>query len=106
MKTIVSRIKQQTLDDFTYEHNLTLRISERSLRDLGSLGNPAFRFYARFHGAEVRDGLILRSAHGNGETVADAIEDYMREISEQVLVFDAHKDSRKEIKVPFLTSVN
>ena len=106
MKTIVSTIKQQTLEEFANEHKLTMLVTERNPNDLGSRWHPVFRFYAQFDGASVKNGPMLTGAHGNGETIDDAIEEYMREISGQTLILGAYTDSRKEIKVPSLTSVS
>jgi hypothetical protein len=35
------------------------------------------RYYATIKNAEIKDGCILRSEHGNGHTPESAIEDYV-----------------------------
>lgn len=86
---------RMTIEEFAEKHDLIMEVYER---DKG-IATP---FYARFKGAEIKDDGMLRSAHGNGYTEEEAINDYASEISEKVLVFGAYITNRKEIRVPIL----
>ncbi len=99
MKTTVNKQPRQKLSDFADQHGLEMIVNERPKKysELPS-------FYANFARVEVKDGNFLRSTHGDGQTPEEAIEDYRRQISEQDLVFDAYRSTRRDIRAPILLS--
>ena len=59
------------------------------------------RWYATFESCEIKNGSILRSAFGNGDTPLEAIENYTSEIRGQRLVFRAMvPGERREYNAP------
>lgn len=83
-----------SLDEFADEHNLTLEINERDL----SIKAP--RFYTQFKYTEVDSGNVV---YGDGNTEDEAIEDYCKKISGQIIIIHAGNDDKKQtIKVPLL----
>lgn len=95
MKTVIEAVWRPTIEEFAEKHDLTMKVSERGLH----VRHPHL-YYARFEGAEVKDGCILCSAYGNGHTPEEAIADYANEISGKLLVFGAFSDLRREIQAP------
>jgi hypothetical protein len=100
MKTVREFVPESTLEEFADRHGLVMRVVERSAETIAYWRGDCFRFYANFDGAEVGEGSILASASGNGNTEADAIRDYGVRISEKLLIVDAMKPTRREIRVP------
>lgn len=101
MKIERALVKRESLESFADTHNLTLSITEREKPDCYRL-----RYYVDFKHAEIkRDGCLI-SLTGNGTTEDEAIEDYMKQISGELLIVHAYdKSKRKEIQVPFLNRV-
>ena len=61
-------------------------------------------FCASFKGAEVRRRTcMLLGMHGVGHTEDAAIRDYAAQLSGQLMIVDAMRDTRREIWVPQLT---
>ena len=87
--------KPVSLQDFADKYGLELNITERENKDLP-------RFYASFSNVEIKNGSVLSSCFGDGNTIEKAILDYVNRISEKLIVIDAFKPSRREIKVPKL----
>lgn len=84
-------IERMTLSDFADRYGLVLHVSEQPKRFRD------FAFSARFRRVEVRDGFLLRSQSGRGETESEAIADYARQISGHPLVIDAGRASRRNV---------
>lgn len=99
MKIEIKRAERMTLQAFAEKHGLTMRVVERENHP-----DPMMRYYASFKGAETKDGRILCGEHGNGASPALAVVRYAKEISGKLLVIDADKKTRCEIRVPELTS--
>jgi hypothetical protein len=95
MKIINNFIPVSTLEKFADEHNLTMIVKERKT-DTESDN----RFFAEFENAEIREGIILSSAYGNGNTPERAIKDYARKIELKTIVIDAYGTNREVIDVP------
>ena len=94
---------EMTLEAFADQHGLVMVIEERAM-DSWQHGRRLERYMARFKGVEIgRDG-ILSGAYGNGHSEAEAIEDYRKQISLQLLIQDAWKDTRREIRAPRLVA--
>lgn len=72
---------------FAEEHDLTLKIHVDIYGE----------FRVSFKNVEIKDGSILKSLNGYGASKQEAINDYARKISKQLLVVDAYQDTRKEI---------
>ncbi len=83
-----------SFDDFVDKHQLELLIGERSL--VYGLS----RYFARFDHIEIKDGSMLMSASGNGDTPQDAIDALAKEIAGRRLVFDAYGSGRREFEAP------
>ena len=62
--------------------------------------NQNNRFSACFENSEIKEGNILSSVYGNGNSPESAILDYIPKISGKKLVFDAYGSCRKEFVVP------
>lgn len=98
MKIIRELIKRQTIEEFAVEHDLVMKIVERS-----TTSSPVQdRFFCHFEHIEEKDGSCLISASGNGNTEQEAINDYAKRISEKYLVYNAYKDDRRTIMAPCL----
>lgn len=97
--------KTGTLEQFADEHGLELVIRERQM-DSWQQAHGLKRYIADFRGAEVAlGGGMLRGAYGEGDTEAAAIAAYARQISNESLVIDAWKPTRRELRVPRLEDV-
>ena len=106
MKTIITLVSSDTLENFADKHGLVMLVNERIPANLGGRWDESLRFYAHFDDAEVKKGGFLSATHGNGASVEEAIESYMAAISEQLLVVNAYGGiHRKEIRMPRFTSV-
>jgi len=95
MEIIRKHIPVMTLEQFADQNNLALEINERE--------NPPYwtkRFYANFRNCEVKDGPLLCSAFGDGDTEEEAIEAYKKEIGQRCLVIIEKGSARREIKAP------
>lgn len=87
-----------SLDEFAAQHNLTMDVIERNLADWQFVGA---RYYAEFHGAEIKDGSCLVGATGNANTPEEAIADYVNQIRGCLLVFNpGDPNRRREIQCP------
>lgn len=102
MKYTLHAVPTQTFEAFVNEHGLEIEVKERGSETLKcSWIGPDSRYHASFasHCEIIRDGM-LSSAYGNGPTPEAAIEDFAKELSEKRIVFDAYRDTRREIKCP------
>lgn len=97
MKIITSYIPEITIEEFADKNNLVMQVGERATHV-----TSGSRYYARFVGAEVKDGIMLNGVSGSGMTPKQAIDDYARRISLETLVVDAYTKNRREIKTPRL----
>lgn len=97
---------KDTLEGFADKHGLVLVIEEMKSSPMGSVG----RFTARFKNTETKNytgSKILCSTFGSGSTEQAAVIDYMRSISEAIMVIDAMSETgRREIEVPALIAVS
>jgi hypothetical protein len=100
------------LIDFEKEHNIELLVRERTVEEQVSIskmhGNSdKCRFTCNFEGAELMSSPpgTLESAYGEGDTIGDAMCDYMHQISGRTIVFDAYSERRREIEVPIFQKV-
>lgn len=50
-----------------------------------------------FQDSEIKDGSFLVGEYGRGQTVEEACEDYVRQISGKTLVFYAYTDRRTDV---------
>lgn len=48
----------------------------------------------------IKEGCMLRGAYGEGDTPEKAIADYADKIAGELLVQDAYRDTRREIRCP------
>lgn len=88
-----------TIRRFASSHDLTMEVHERTKNPVPG----ADRYYAHFEDSDVKEGRMLRGAFGNGSTEQDAIKDYAKQISGQILIIDAFSVlGRREIAVPLL----
>ena len=86
--------------EFARENNLYLVVNER---DAEMEAHTRCRYYVSFDRAEIKEGSILISTSGNGNTVYMAVTDYCNRISKTILIIGAYTDNRREIRVPILT---
>src|SRR5574343_2105100 len=111
MKIEFSKFESITIEQFTQKNNLIMEIVEisslhsfgmysQSLKEISpddhpnNITNPKFgiQYRANFKGVEIKEGIMLISAYGTGETPEDAIDDYRRVITGKELVFNAYRD--------------
>lgn len=83
-----------TFKMFMKHYDLTLQVRERPK----SYNLPIF--YASFKGVEIKDGPMLCSDFGNGDTPEQAIEEYSKVLNGKLLVQDAMGSARREFWAP------
>lgn len=99
MKVIIKKALRMSLKNFAEKHNLTLEITERQ----ENRGHACYEnYYCRFKSCEVKQGSILSSVFGNGESPHEATKNYASRISNTLLVVNADSRARREIVVPIL----
>ena len=86
--------------DFEKIHGLCLHVKERA-KFLEKVSG--YRYYVFFDNAEVKRDIALISFSGNGNTIDEAIKDYIEKISKEKLIINAMLEDRREIEVPILT---
>lgn len=86
--------KQMTLTEFAEIHDLTLVVNTY---DWG--------IATRFKHAEIKEGSLLCSEFGKGQTEEASLKDYLFRISEKLMVINSMTEDRKLIDVPQLTGV-
>lgn len=62
--------------------------------------NQDCRFSTHFDGVELKEGCMLASASGEGETPEKSMADYIRKIAGKLAVKGAYTDHRQEFTVP------
>jgi hypothetical protein len=88
------------IQTFAEAHGLEIEIK---LRPKKYRSSERARYYASIPSAEMLGaGGVLVSKFGNGATEEEAVAAYGEAISEEVLVIDAMRPGRREIKVPIL----
>lgn len=99
MEILRKLISVMTIEEFADKHNLIMEVRERNVPE-----NDPSRFYAQFKNSELTHGrCFLIGAYGNGATEEEAINNYIKEISQKTMVFNATDAAkRKEILVPRL----
>jgi len=102
MKVMLNELERVDLEEFAKKHDLVMQVSER---DVAAQLMGVARYYAKFKGVEVKTGLTLEGAYGNGTTPEKAIEDYCKEISGKWIVVNAYGPSRALIYTPHLVPV-
>lgn len=98
MKIIRELQQRISIESFAEKHDLTMVIRERTPKNAKEHG----RFMASFKSTEVKNGGLLISVFGNGDTEFKAIQDYANKISGQILVVHGLRKDRKDIKAPIL----
>lgn len=82
------------LDRFAEKYDLTLEVVETKHTD------PNKRFYAHLKYVEIKRGGVLDKGAGWGETPLEAVRQYVKNISDSLLVYRAEdKDLRTAIEV-------
>lgn len=100
MRIKMKLLADMTLEQFADKHDLIMVVTER---DLTKAIRGAGKFYAYFESAEIKNGGILSSSYGDGDTPEKAMAAYTKEISGKHLVVDAMQRCRRDIQVPKLT---
>lgn len=90
-------IEECTLEEFADKHDLILEIIERPTK---ITQRGVSRYYAKFKNMDIKDGIFLRSAFGNGDTKPQAIYDLRLLLSKKLVVLNANTDNREEINCP------
>lgn len=57
------------------------------------------RIHVSFENCEIKNGIFLSGCYGIGDTISEACEDYLKQIRNKTLVFNAYSEHRKEITV-------
>lgn len=98
MKIEKHAVPESTIEEFADLHGLTMMVYER-----GKGTDQNMKFFAHFdHDASVAEDGLLRYTFGNGCTPGEAIYNYAREISEEMLVLNGNREDEKRIRVPRL----
>lgn len=97
MKVKVVYQERCSIDWFAKEHDLTMVVRERSDRQMLQ---GLSKFYAGFEHVEIKDGSVLISSCGQGNTVKEAICDYGSMIAGKLLVHRATRPERREFYCP------
>jgi len=87
-------IETKEILDLEQEIGFELEVNERPIHS----GLP--KFYVSFKKGESMEGGCLVSHSGNGNTVAEALQDYSKQISCRRMAFGAYTPERKEIQFP------
>ncbi len=96
-------IDRVSIEQFAEKNDLVMVVDERGINIRTASQYQFFRFYASFKCVEVKSGGILFGEHGDGDTEEEAIYDYARRISGELIVVDAGDPrKRREIKVGVL----
>lgn len=86
-----------SFEEFADRNDFVLRVRERGPDLCRSLP----RYFVRFEGVEVMDGLGgLRGSSGNGETLDEAVADYAAQIAGCRLAYHAYRGDRREVEAP------
>ena len=96
------RSEKVDLEEFANKNNLTMYVSER---DMAAQVMGLSKYTAKFKNVEVKKGLALEGAYGNGGTPEQAITDYCKQISGQWIVINAYGSNRQVIWTPHLVPV-
>jgi len=84
-----------TFEEFLVHKDIVVIVKERPL----SYNLP--RYYAYATGVEIKEGSILISIHGNGNTQEEALQELKRELAGgKLLVKNAYKSDREEFYTP------
>jgi hypothetical protein len=102
MKIIIDECPRLSLEKFGDTYGLTLRITEREGGDIPTIP----RWYARFDDVEVIRKGMLHSVWGAGDTIREAIEHFVENISNERIAIRATSPDRREVRVPKLTIGN
>lgn len=62
--------------------------------------NQGRRWSAQLHWTEIKDGNILSSSYGSGETPDEAVNDYINKIRGKLLVYNAGGETRRTLTAP------
>lgn len=97
MKMEIHRVERQSIESFASMHQLTLQVHERTPDGLP-------RWFCYFNDIEIKDGSVLLSGSGKGNTIEEAVKDYCNNLSRKLVVYKAtDKEKRKEFRMPLLT---
>lgn len=101
MKVTREFVPEQEFHEFMEEHDLTLHIVER---DRGSREvHKLRRYYATIKSVEIREGSMLRGFAGDGNTVEEAVQEMVGNLSERPLVqYAMSLEKRRDFKAPRL----
>lgn len=91
MRIEKTRLPRESFREFVGRHDLALELVEE-----------ANQWRASFRGVEIKEGSMLRGVIVRGVSVVDAARVLMHAISQQLIVVDAYKPTRREIAVPIL----
>lgn len=80
-------------EDFAAIYDLTVVILQSEYPHYG-------KYYARFDDIETKDGVLLTSETGHGDTPEDAVVNYIKNIAGKLLVKNAYQSCRMEFLAP------
>ncbi len=106
MKITVKHQEKRKFEEFMDKHGLDVVVHERQYYT--SKGNALKGYHIERYCAateprcEIKDGPILSSCFGNGETPETAVEDLKQKMSQKLLVTNAGNVDRKEFRSPIL----
>ena len=106
MKITINNLARRKFEEFMDERGLDVAVHERE--HYTSKGNSGASWHIERYYAiaephcEIKDGPILSSCFGNGETPETAIQDLKQKMSQKLLVTNAGNVDRKEFRSPIL----
>lgn len=100
MKIEIHPQETMTLEEFSKKHDLTMAVYERDL----SVAHNLKKYFCYFKHVEIKEGPILKSPSGNGNTINEAIEDYCKELSKKNIVIHATDSKHRTLlTTPIIT---
>lgn len=88
------------ITDYESEIGVELVVTERAINSESRKG--LYRYYALFEDTAIMDSSCLLYAHGNGNTIDEAIKDYCYRISNKKVAVNAFTPSRRNLIIPKL----
>lgn len=67
--------------------------------------NQNGRFSVQFEYGEIKKDSFLHGCFGDGKNITEAINDYIKQIANKKMVFNAYRDNRQEFIVPEIIEI-
>lgn len=84
----------EKFSEFLIRHGLVVRIRKRPIAATNTAS-----YFASIEWVAIKDGAFFISAHGNGGTPEEALDNYRDELAGKLIVID-HLHNRREVQCP------